>query len=378
MIKLRFAEVVLSAHICMSKTEFSDRIIELQDEMKRFFNIVAQGNTATIFLYGDIGSFGDELKAGDVVRELKEAETLYRNIDIRINCNGGDVDSGIAIFNAIRNSQANIRMFVDGVAASMGSVIALCGKPIEMSKYARLMLHSIDGGCYGNKEVLANTIKEIEALENVLATIYSEKTGLSVEDIKATYFDGKDHWLTAEEALSLKLIDGIYDADPIAEPNPTPDQIYKIFNNRLKTPQNNNSNMNLDEIRKRPRFKDCATDEAVLQIIDDLEVEAAKVPGLTTELDNTKASLKTFQDKAKADEEAEKTTLLDAAEADGRINAETRPTFKALLDADRTNGENALKVLPVKKRIITNLANNGDAVVSAWDKRMDEIRTKNK
>lgn len=346
--------------------------------MKRFFNIVAQGNTATIFLYGDIGSFDDELKAGDVVRELMEAGMTYNNIDIRINCNGGDVDSGIAIFNAIRNSKSNIRMYVDGIAASMGSVIALCGKPVEMSKYARLMLHSIDGGCYGNKEVLANTIKEIEALENVLATIYSEKTGLSVEDIKATYFDGKDHWLTADEALAMGLIDGIYDAEPIAEPNPTPEQIYKIFNNRLSKPQNNDSNMNLDEIRKRPRFKDCATDEAVLQVIDGLETEAAKVPGLTTELDTTKASLKTFQDKAKADEEAEKTTLLDAAEADGRINAETRPTFKALLDADKENGKVALSALQSKRKVMNDVRQPAGGGDSPWQKRMNELKNKRK
>lgn len=342
---------------------------------KQFFNIVANGNNATIYLYGDISDWIDGVRPADVVRELKEAENAYKNIDVRINSNGGDVYAGIAIFNAFLNSKANITIYVDGIAASMASVIALCGKPVQMSKYARLMLHSVSGGCYGTKEDLATTIKEIESLENTLATMYGDKTGKTPEEIKSMFFDGKDHWLTAEEALSLGFIDGIYDADPIVEANPTPDQIYTIFNNRLTKPQNNNS-MNLDEIRKRPRFKDCATDEAVLQVIDSLETEAAKVPGLTTELATTKTSLKTFQDKAEADEEAEKTKLLDEAEDDGRINAETRPTFKALLDADKENGKSALKALTPKKKVMKDINVPVGGTESPWNKRMAELKNK--
>ena len=94
-----------------------------------------------------------------------EAERVSRRIHVRINSNGGEVYSGIAIFNALRHSQADIRIYVDGIAASMASVIALCGKPVEMSKYARLMLHSVSGGCYGNKQDLQRCMEEIESLE---------------------------------------------------------------------------------------------------------------------------------------------------------------------------------------------------------------------
>ena len=123
--------------------------------------------------------------------------------------------SGIAIFNALRHSQADIRIYVDGIAASMASVIALCGKPVEMSKYARLMLHSVSGGCYGNKQDLQRCMEEIESLEGSLSEIYAERLGMSKEEVKQTYFDGEDHWLTAKEALDLGFIDDIYDADPV-------------------------------------------------------------------------------------------------------------------------------------------------------------------
>ena len=105
-----------------------------------------------ILLYGDIGEYDDNVRSGDIARELLEAEALTGKVDVRINSNGGEVYSGIAIFNALKNSKADITIYVDGIAASMASVIALCGKPVQMSRYARLMLHSVQGGCYGNKD----------------------------------------------------------------------------------------------------------------------------------------------------------------------------------------------------------------------------------
>ena len=183
--------------------------------MNRFFNIqTGRDGESTIFLYGDIGDSYD-VKSGQIASELMEAERVSRRINVRINSNGGDVYSGIAIYNALKGSNADIRIYVDGIAASMASVIALCGKPVEMSKYARLMLHSVSGGCYGNKREMQKCIEEIESLEDSLSDIYAGRLGMSKEEVKAAYFDDEDHWLTAEEALRLGFMDGIYDADPV-------------------------------------------------------------------------------------------------------------------------------------------------------------------
>lgn len=81
-----------------------------------------------ILLYGDIGEYDDNVRSGDIARELLEAEALTGKVDVRINSNGGEVYSGIAIFNALKNSKADITIYVDGIAASMASVIALCGQ----------------------------------------------------------------------------------------------------------------------------------------------------------------------------------------------------------------------------------------------------------
>lgn len=92
--------------------------------MSRFFNIQTDAEgVCTIFLYGDIGDYY-EVQSGRVARELLEAEKAGSRIHVRINSNGGDVYCGIAIYNAIKNSKADVHIYVDGIAASMASVIA--------------------------------------------------------------------------------------------------------------------------------------------------------------------------------------------------------------------------------------------------------------
>ena len=326
-----------------------------------------------ILLYGDIGEYGDGVRSGDIARELLEAEALTGKVDVRINSNGGEVYSGIAIFNALKNSKADITIYVDGIAASMASVIALCGKPVQMSRYARLMLHSVQGGCYGNKEEMRGCIREIESLEDTLCEMYAARMGKDKEEIRSLYFDGKDHWLRADEALALGLIDGIYDADPVPEDS-TPEQVFQIFNNRLQQPQNEND-MNLDELKKRPRFTNCATDDDFLREIGLLETEAGKVPSLNAEVDRLKGELKVFQDKAEADDAAARKQLLDTAEKDGRIDASTRPIYENLLAKDRENGEKALEKLSPKRRVMTDVRTEPDNE-GPWNKRMREIQEK--
>jgi ATP-dependent Clp endopeptidase proteolytic subunit ClpP len=341
---------------------------------RKFFDITSDGNVATILLYGDIGRWNDEVSDADIVTKFKEAESSFRRINVHINSGGGEVYMGIAIFNAFRNSQSDVRIYVDGIAASMASVIALCGKPVEMSKYAQLMLHRPSGGCYGTSEELRETVAQIETLETTLAEMYSEKTGKGVDEIKSSYFDGKDHWLTAQQALALGFIDGIYDAKPVPDGS-TPQDIYRIFTNRLQGSHKNPRDMNIDDLKKQPAFKDCASDEDVYRVIAKLQEDAAKASGLTTDLEKERAALKVFQDKEKADKEAAKKKLLDEAEADGRINAKTRPTFQALLDADPENGKAAIEALTKKKWANHTIASeDGKGNTSgAWEKRQQEI-----
>ncbi len=341
--------------------------------MNRYLNIhKAPDGTVTIFLYGEIGDYGD-VKSGNVVAELKAAELFGARIEVRINSIGGDVYSGIAIFNALRGSNASVHIYIDGVAASMAAVLALCGKPVSMSKYARLMLHSVSGGCYGNKAELRRCIDEIQALEDSLADMLAARLKTDKEQVKTSYFDDTDHWLTAEEALSLGLVDGIYDADPVPDDS-TPEQIYSIFNNRLEKPTNTNP-MNFEELKKRPRFKDCADDAAVMKEIDNLETAAASVPVLEQENTELKAKVSTYEAKEAAEAEAQRKALLDAAENDGRINAQTRPTFENILKHSMEEGKAALAALTPKRKVMEDIQRPTDED-GPFARRMKEIKAR--
>lgn len=245
-----------------------------------------------------------------------------------------------------------------------------------MSRFSRLMLHSIQGGAYGNKKELAEVIEQIDSLENTLAEMLATRCKKTVDEIKAEYFDGSDHWLTAQQALDAGIIDGIYDTEETIPADSTPDQVYTIFNNRLQQPQKDNQ-MNFDELRKRPSFVNCTTDEDVLRQITHLETEAGKVIGLTTEVTNLKKDLKVFQDKAAADEETAIDGLVQTAFDEGRITEPQKATYKALLKADRENGEAALKALPAKRRVMNNLHQPAAGGTGAWDEEMNNIRKKN-
>lgn len=332
-----------------------------------------------VLLYGFIGEYED-VRATDIVRELLEAAAVYKKIDVRINSLGGEVYTGIAIFNALRNCPAEITVYVDGVAASIASVVAMCGKPVYMSRYARLMLHSVTGGCYGRKDELQKCAEMIEQLETTLCTIYAEKTGKDEEEIRAAYFDGQDHWLTASEALELGFIDGIYDAEPVPEDS-TPEQIYNIYQNRLQNNEPNHSTM-IEKLKKRPGFANCATEEDVLRHVDELERQAANAATLRTENDTLKAENETYKAQEQAARDAADEKLLQEALDAGKIGAPDMPVYRAALKGtERKATLETLGSLPAKRRITDVIGNPtpGDGQ-SAWEQRMAEIenRVKNK
>jgi ATP-dependent Clp endopeptidase proteolytic subunit ClpP len=335
--------------------------------IKKFFNMIPNSNKACIFIYGDIGDY--EGKAEDIVTELLEIQKQYHQVEVHINSNGGEVYSGIAIVNALKNSTADISIYVDGIAASIASVIALCGKPLYMSQYSRMMIHSIKVGVYGDKEDLRITIEEIESLENTLCDLIAGKMKKTPEEVKAIYFDGKDHWITASEALALGLIEGIYDVEALPEDSTT-EQIYKIFNNRLDIQSQNLQAMNIDEFKKRPSFVNVANDADILRIVDGLETEAAKVPALN-------ARIQVFENKEAEAATAAIEALLDTAIAEERIKQPQRAHFQALLKADPETAKALLDSLTPKKRVMNVLNTTPETAVSAWDTQMDNIRKKN-
>ena len=335
-----------------------------------FLKNILNDNTACLLLYGEISDEGGEGKIAsrDVVNELIYLDTNYENLNIRINSIGGDVYAGIAIFNAIRQCKSNVTIYIDGVAASIAGVIALCGKRVEMSRYARMMLHNVSGGCYGNKKDLQDMITTIVSLEDTIAEIIGSRSGKDKEEVKATYFDGAEHWLKAEEALALGLIDAIYDVAAVPDESTT-DDIYRIFTNRLELEQQpqNLDKMKLEDFRKIPRFANCTDEAAVMTMLGETAEKADKADDLEKENGQLKEQVQ------QQNEERIETAVTDAV-ADGRIGADQKDTYKNILKADFKNGMIALKGLKPKKMLKDKLENLEPQGEGAWEKRQREIR----
>ena len=329
--------------------------VKNEDMEKRFLNILLperDTDAVAVLLYGGIGQH-EKVDSSAVVAEIMQLTEKYKNIDVRINSLGGEVFAGMAIFNALRTSSANINIYVDGVAASMAAVIALCGRPLHMSRYSRLMLHQVSGGVMGTADEIRSYADQIDSLNEVLVSVVSERSKLPAEEVKTKWFDGKDHWLTAQEAMQLHLADSIYDMQEGKSPEEgaSAEMIYDFTNRLYHQPQINDNMVLIEELKKKPSFKNATTEEQVLAEVGRLENEAAKVPALESELNTLRAE-------KVAAEKAAHEALVSQAVADGRIQAAQKDQFLALMGKDFEGVKAILEGMPKNAGKINDFINN--------------------
>ena len=330
---------------------------------KGFFNVILperKEDAVAILLYGYIGN-EEKVDSASVVSEIRSLSSQYKNIDVRINSMGGEVYAGLAIFNALRESDAIINIYIDGVAASMAAVVALCGRPLHMSRYSRLMLHAVSGGVCGSSQHIRAYADQIDALTDTLAAIVAERASMTTEEVKARWFDGNDHWLTSNEALVLKLADSVYDMPDGAAPSEdaTAESIYEFTNRLNAQPQINVNMVLLEELRKRTSFTNAATEEQALEAIAKLENDAAKVPALEARIEALEREKKQFTDKAR-------TAYLDQAVADGRIQEAQKAHFLALMEHDEAGVKAVIDSMPKGAgRISSFIGESGQQNLSA-------------
>lgn len=346
----------------------------MKREMNPIFNILAgpQEDTCCILLYGEIGNYADVTAQGIVAR-LLEAEQTYRKIDVRINSVGGEVETGIAIFNALRQSKADITIYIDCIAASTASFIAACGRTVKMSRYARMMLHRPSGGAWGDASHLKNYIAQLEQIEEVLCRIYAERTGHTAEDIRATYMDGEDHWLTADEALSLGFVDEIYDdarevsfTDSLS-PRERCERYTACYLESIRLSHKTQKQM-INKLKGMPTFSDCADEAAIVGRIAEIEAKAAKYDAVVAERDTLKAKVADLERKEREAAEAACDAAVDRARAEERIGANEVEGFKTLMRKDPEATRALLDARKPKRRVTDLLGGQAGGTETKTDK----------
>lgn len=165
------------------------------------------GGEAELLIYGPIGDnwWSESVTAKSVVEQLSQITAT--TIKVRINSEGGSVQDGLAIYNALRRHGARIVVTVDGLAASIASLIAMAGDEIVMPANTLMMVHAPWAYTGGNSAELRDAADVLDTYAASMSTSYASKTGKTEADILALLSDGKDHWYTAAQAVAYGLAD---------------------------------------------------------------------------------------------------------------------------------------------------------------------------
>ena len=169
-----------------------------------FLQASKKGNTLTIFIYGSIGQgWFSDVSADDVMRELNAYGNI-EEININIHSPGGSVFEGCAIYNCLKRHTAKKKVYIDGLCASIATVIAMAGDEIIMSPVSSFMIHNPMAVMSGDAEELRDKADLLDTLKETIINAYVTKSKLSREAI-STMMDNET-WFKADEALKNGFI----------------------------------------------------------------------------------------------------------------------------------------------------------------------------
>lgn len=172
---------------------------------KSWFRMQAkEDQTADIYIYDEVGGWG--ISARRFTEDLISLGNLS-HINLHIHSPGGEVFDGIAIYNQLKNHSATITVYIDGLAASMASVIAMVGDTVIMPKNAMMMIHKPWGVSWGDANDMREYADLLDKLENVLIPAYVAKTGKTTEEITAML--EQETWLDGDECVEHGFADKV-------------------------------------------------------------------------------------------------------------------------------------------------------------------------
>jgi len=175
--------------------------------MNSWYTIRAQSTGAEVVIYDEIGAYGVSAKGFLAeLGALPDATPLA----LRLNSPGGSVFDAVAIYNAIKRHSGTVTVWIDGIAASAASYIAMAGDEIVMPENAFLMIHDPAGMVMGTAIDMRAMAEALDKIKGSLLQGYAAKSGRSQEEIAPLM--AAETWLDAKDARDLGF------ADRIAEP----------------------------------------------------------------------------------------------------------------------------------------------------------------
>lgn len=178
---------------------------DIKDNLKSFLTVKNETSTsADLYFYGDIvsswwGAWDDTDQYPEAIRDfLKEHED--KALNIYVHSGGGSVFAGIAIYNMLRRHKGFKTVYVDGMAASIASVIALAGDRVVVPSNAFLMIHKPWVDCWGNATELREMADELDKIETGIMNTYAEHLNEGVDISEIQKMVDAETWLNGKEA----------------------------------------------------------------------------------------------------------------------------------------------------------------------------------
>lgn len=169
-------------------------------------SIAVRKSEADLLIYEDIGDFfGIGISAADVVRDLDALPESVQQLNVRINSPGGDVYEGAAIYNRLARMKIPVTAYIDGLAASIASIIPMAADRIIMADNAMMMVHNPWMLSMGDADQLRCDAKLLDVVRDSLVRVYSARTGQAPDSVSAMM--AEETWMDAEKSVAEGFAD---------------------------------------------------------------------------------------------------------------------------------------------------------------------------
>lgn len=191
-----------------SRLRMARPVAQLRAGRRDWYRITnaADRSAAEIAIYDEVGYFG--VTASDFLRELNALDV--DEIAVRLNTPGGDVFDGVAIMNALKNHRATVTTYVDGLAASIGSVILQAGDERVVADASQVMIHEGFGLVVGTAADMRQQADLLDQVSEMIAGVYADRAGGTADEWRAAM--KQETWYSGSEAVTAGLADRVASA----------------------------------------------------------------------------------------------------------------------------------------------------------------------
>ena len=199
-------------------------------------------NVLQIYLYGEIepsylniwGDLVESKTSAEYIRKAIEKAETINGIELYINSIGGYVDEGVSIYNLLKRQSVPVTAYIDGMACSIASVVAMAADKIVMPSNTTMMIHHAIGGCYGNAKEHREFATQLDKISEASTNSYLVHAGDKLTRETLEPLLNAETFLTAEEAFNIGLCDEILDPVDLTESKEIVDDAQQKKNPKAK------------------------------------------------------------------------------------------------------------------------------------------------